>query len=346
MRKKLPILACFVLLIAGCSAEKTLFNALATPGTDQPLSALRPNSGTVTTLPLRFDYSVDLTADAEGNIYLAGLDAIRKITPDGQVLTLALAKNEIAFPDLDINTTMSNPHNIAIDRHGDLYVVGLQRIYKLSRDGNVSSIAGPKGEFFSGIAVDSKGSIFASSQWNDTIYKFSSNGAMSIFAGQNRNQERVSGPVGSGYVDGPGSQALFRMPKGLAIDAQDNLYVADSNNSAIRKIDPAGNVSTLVGHGGDVPVPELGPNDSLTSPAIVAYLQKTIQATALAVDKTGQVYAAGRDNRIRKVSSKGEVSVLAGDGTLFPYGSSIDALQSTPSPTPTDHLLDGPGNLA
>lgn len=326
--------------LLGCAASLPAPSAPSAAPTPASLPDLQPNTGLVSTLAADFEYMVDLTADAEGNLYVAALDGVRKVAPDGQVTMLAEARNEVAFPDTDITTTIANPRSITIDRDGTLYLSRYGLVYKLKQDGTLTSLPGPQGDVGDGIAVDSHGNVFLASRHKDTIYKVTPEGTVSTFAGRNQNLEASPGPVGSGYVDGPGDQALFRMPSDLAIDSQDNLYVADSNNQAIRKISPDGVVSTLVGHGKDRPLPP-SPIPGQPSPDLSEWLKDRVPVSTLAIDASGRLYATGLDNFIRVISPDGNMTILAGDGTQCRY-IGLDSVR----PDPEQCYRDGSGTSA
>jgi hypothetical protein len=86
------------------------------------------------------------------------------------------------------------------------------------------------------IISNSQNDVFVSYLLNNYIIKFSQNGLPKVFVGK---------VFESGYKDGDGENALFNKPAGMAIDANDNIYVADTGNNAIRKITPDGTVSTF-----------------------------------------------------------------------------------------------------
>ncbi len=110
------------------------------------------------------------------------------------------------------------------------------------------------------------------------------------------------GPDSGGFKDGPGAIALFNGPTGVAIDTYGNVYVADTINSRIRKIDSKGNVTTFAGSG------KAGYQDGS------ATLARFRNPSSVAVDSKGNVYVADQYNhRIRKIDSKGNVSTLAGN---------------------------------
>lgn len=343
-----------LLVAAGCASPIQRL-AVGRPGdvaaspAPSPAPTLRPNGGNVSTLAVKADYLMDLTVDDAGNLYLAELDGIRRVAPDGTVTLLAPAASGANTEKVDADKVITQPRGIARDRQGTLYITSYRRLYKLFPDGRVEAMTGLDPELGDSPAVDSQGNIFVANERRDTISKLAPDGTVTRFAGR-WIQDAPPGLSGSGYQDGPGAQALFRMPSDLAIDAQDNLYVADSNNSAIRKIDPAGNVTTVVGQGRDVPLPP-SPSPGEPSPDLTPYLSGRFSVYSVAIDAAGTLYAAGGDNRIRTISPRGEVKLLAGDGTvcrdmigLAGGGVVTDpAASPSPVPSPVTCFQDGPG---
>lgn len=124
----------------------------------------------------------------------------------------------------------------------------------------------------------------------------------------------------SGKVDGSGSAARFFWPGGIAVDGAGNVYVGDTSNQAIRKITPAGVVTTLAGG-------QLGRADG---PGIAAQFWSP---QGVAVDAAGNIYVADYDNgRIRKITATGQVSTVPGtdkqtgiaSGLEAPTGAAVD----------------------
>ncbi|WP_198674074.1 putative Ig domain-containing protein [Chitinophaga alhagiae] len=252
----------------------------------------------------------------------------------GQVSTFAGSGVAGSANGLEIEATFNGPHGVAMDKTGNIYVADRNNhlIRKVTPSGVVSTFAG-SGTAGSadgigtaagfrepaGIAIDTAGNLYVSDMKNHTIRKITPAGVVSTLAGT----------VGIlGFADGSGSAAKFNYPFGLATDVSGNIYVADRYNHKIRKITPAGVVTTLAG-------------------SVSGYLDSVNPLSAkfnnpvgIAIDQAGAIYVGDySNNRIRKIALTGEVSTLAGqtasgstDGTgaaasfANPFGISADDL--------------------
>ena len=217
-----------------------------------------------------FCYPVGIAIDASNTLYVTDMfnHRIRGVTLSGFVTTIAGSGeikdgNKGGFKDGDKNKAKFNgPIGIAKDKDGNLYVAdaGNHSIRKISPEGEVSTFAGSgetgekNGGFAdgpgsvarfhapTGVAIDTAGNLYVADYWNHRIRKISPEGEVSTLAGSGK-----TGEENDGFADGPGDVAQFNRPNGIAIDAAGNLYVADFGNNRIRKLTPAGVVTTLAG---------------------------------------------------------------------------------------------------
>lgn len=200
-----------------------------------------------------------LAVGPDGSLYVADAEnhTIRKITAGGEVTTLAGAAGTKGSTDGQGAAARFNlPHSVAVAADGTVYVADTfnHTIRKISSAGAVTTLAGTAGRkgsangpgsvarFYhpSGVAVDAQGTLYVADNGNQTIRKITPDGIVTTLAG-------TAG--GKGATDGPGSEARFRFPTGLAVDARGTLYVADFLNATIRKVTPTGVVTTLAGAG-------------------------------------------------------------------------------------------------
>ena len=172
-----------------------------------------------------------------------------------------------------------------------------------------------------GVAVDASGNIYVADANNNKIRKITSTGIVSTFAG--------SGIAGA--TDGNSIAASFNSPFGIAIDALNNVYVADAGNNKIRKITSTGIVSTFAGSGAAGAVDGTGATASFNNPY------------GIAIDASGNVYVADFSNhKIRKITSIGIVSTFAGSGTAGAInGTGMAASFNNPSGV----AVDASGNV-
>lgn len=163
----------------------------------------------------------------------------------------------------------------------------------------------------SGVAVDASDNVYVSDYGHNTIQKISPKGVVTTLAGvSNIYQLGVSSDIAH---DGIGTQARFNTPKGVAVDASGNVYVADSWNNKIRKISPLGMVTTIAGSGTQGNADGAGTAASFYWPEGVA------------VAASGSIYVTDTHNfKIRKITTAGIVSTFAGSGIQANTGSEAD----------------------
>jgi len=259
-----------------------------------------------------FETPSGVAVDSNGNVYVADTDnqEIRKITPAGVVSTLAGSTTVGHADGTGSAASFQAPGGVAVDSNGNVYVADTHNyaIRKITPAGVVSTLAGgapgkadgtgsaASFDLPTGVAVDSNGNVYVADSFNYAIRKITPTGVVSTLAG--------SGAVGA--ADGTGRAASFYLPNGVAVDGSGNVYVADWGNNAIRKITPAGVVTTLAGSTTITPG-----NDDGTGRAASFSIP-----AGVAVDSSGNVYVADYvNNEIRKVTSAGVVTTLAGSTT-------------------------------
>ena len=186
--------------------------------------------------------------------------------------------------------------------------------------------AGASFNFPEGVAVDTAGNVYVADSSNSLIRKITPAGVVTTLAG-------TAGTIG--YADGPAATAKFWSPSGVAVDAAGNVYVADTNNNRIRKITPAGVVSTLAGSSTGASGFTNG-----TGSAASFYYPKD-----LVLDTAGNLYVADSgNNAIRKVTQGGVVSTVAGGG-IGVVGSTNGATASATFNAPRGVAVDAAGNV-
>lgn len=250
------------------------------------------------------------TFDAAGNLYIAELtnNCVRKITPAGVVTTLSGSPGRVGFLDGPAaNAFFKGVTGVVADANGNLYITDLNnyRIRKITSDGTtVSTIAG------NGTKASTDGAASAATFTAPTAITIDGAGNLFVIDGNIIRKITVAGVVttlaGSataGAVNGTGKAASFNGPTGIATDAAGNIYVADKGNSLIRKITPAGVVSTFAG---------TGKNGWTDGAALAAQFSGP---SGIGVDKIGNIYVADSYNSvIRRIAAGGTVSTIAGNG--------------------------------
>ena len=141
----------------------------------------------------------------------------------------------------------------------------------------------------------------------------------------------LAGSGSPGFADGAGKEASFKYPAGIALDGSGNIYLADAYNNRIRKITPAGVVTTLAGSGKEGFADGMGKDAVFNGPA------------GIAIDRDGNIYTAEwKGHRVRKITPAGVVTTLAGSGKAgFADGTGAGASFNTPEGV----ALDSKGNV-
>ncbi len=243
-----------------------------------------------------------------GNIYVAdsGNNDIREVTPAGVVTTLAGSTTAGSANGTGSAASFSQPLGVAVNSAGDVFVADSNNneIRMITPAGVVTTFAGSTtaghadgtgsaASFYGpvGVAVNSAGDVIVADTDNNEIRMITPAGVVTT----------VAGSTTKGSANGTGSAASFYHPTGVAVDAAGNIYVADYGNNEIRKITPAGVVTTLAGSTTQGSANGTGSQASFFQPAGVA------------ADASGTVYVADNlNNEIREITPAGVVTTLAG----------------------------------
>lgn len=326
--------------VNGQSAEGPVFTYKNAPASEYIVSTFA-GDGTAGLLngaaaDAQFRNPEGLAIDLQGNIIVADRQnhTIRKISPDGQVSTVA-GDGTAGYADgKGTAAKFSSPWKVAVDLQGNIIVADRDnfKIRRIAPDGTVSTLSGSTAGFADGagsaakfmqpldVVADAQGNIYVADNTSHRIRKVTPSGVVTTLAGDGT----------AGYLDATGTQAKFRNPSGLSLDKQGNIIVADRINHRIRKITPAGVVSTVAG---------VGTTGLLDGDALYA---KFADPYGIAVDADGNILVAELTNaRIRKISPAGQVSTLAGSSAGFADGLSVNAKFNQP----TDLEADAQGNI-
>ncbi len=272
-------------------------------------------------------YPYGLAIDNDGNLYIADSNnnRIRKVDTNGIITTSAgtgiTIYNGDGIPANQAN--LYRPYGLTVDKENNIYIAETynHRIRKVDTGGIITTVAGNGIGGYSGdgggaiesqidtpyeVTVDSSGNLYIADSYNDCIRKVDPSGIITTVAGNG-----MQGYMGDG---GPATQASLFVPVGIGVDAAGNLYISDTNNYRIRKVDQDGIITTVAG--GGVPESEWPRYAGDGSSPTEAVLDRP---EAMVVDPPGNLYISDTGNRrIRKVAPPSTFSyVIALRGVAF-----------------------------
>ena len=260
----------------------------------------------------RFNSANYLAANSAGTLYVGDFNnhTVRAITPAAVVSTLAGGTGVPGFADgMGAAARFNGNGGLAVDSAGNIFVADWDNfvIRRITPAGAVSTLAGSAGlpgsgdgtgaaarfSNVNGMAFDASDNLYVADWGNQTIRRITPAGVVTTLAGR---------PGFAGSADGAGAAARFNLPTGVAVDAAGNVFVSDQGNHTIRRITPAGVVTTVAG--------QAGSPGSADGPAATARLSSPAWLT---ISPSGDLFVtSGTGETIRKLTPAGEVSTAVG----------------------------------
>ncbi len=351
MKKSLSTLAAFLaaffLLGSAIVCPAQIITTFAGNGTQ----GFSGDGGAATDAQLHFSSDMcGVAVDTSGNVYIAESYncRIRKVSPLGIISTIAGSATGGFGGDGGPATAakLARPCAVAVDNAGNVYIAdgGNNRIRKVSATGIISTIAGNDSSACSGdggpatdamlsdlrdVAVDGSGNVYIVDDYNCyRIRKIDVSGIISTYAGSG-----VCGFMGDG---GPATAARICGPRGMAVGAAGNIYIAEGYNYCIRKVAPSGIISTIAG----------GPTASSTGDSGLATATRLGRPVSVAADDSGNVFVADEgSNRVRKIDVAGIITTIAGLGLGAGFAGDGGPATAAKLAFPAGIAVDKKGNI-
>jgi sugar lactone lactonase YvrE len=291
----------------------------------------------------------DVAVDASGNLFIAdeGNSRIRKVSTNG-IITTVVGNGTPAYAGdggAATNAELCYPECVAVNAFGCLFIAdsGNYRIRKVDTNGVIMTVAGNGAWGYSGdggaatnasldspygVEVDASGNLFIADEGDGRIRKVSTNGIITTVAGNGTN-----GYSGDG---GAATNASLYAPAGVALDASGNLFIADYFNDRIRKVSTNGIITTVAGNG----------TGGYSGDGGAATNAELNYPRGVALDAFGNLFIADAINqRIRKVSTNGIITTVAGNGTYGFYSGDGGPATNAGLRSPSGVAVDAFGNL-
>jgi uncharacterized protein (TIGR03437 family) len=286
-----------------------------------------------------------VAVDSAGNVYFGALHAVFEVNSAGTLIRIAGTGRAGYSGDGGpaLNAQLMSPAGIAVDASGNVYVADLDTnsVRRISPNGNITTYAGNGAAGYSGdrgpataaqlntpdgLALDPAGNLYIADRNNHSIRVVSPDGNIRTAVG--------NGSPGFFGDAGPATNALLDSPEGIALDSSGNLYIADTANDRIRMVSASGVITTVAGTGNGNVFGDGGP-------AVAAGL---ILPTAVAVDRSGNLYIADLGNSRIRVVSAGKIATAVGSSTGAPLADGENAV-SVVLNGPTGVAVDAGGNI-
>ena len=338
----------------------------------------------------KLSYAQGSVMDGAGNLYFVDQNGlvVRKVTASGTISTIAGIDNQSGSSGDGGPATsakLNGANWLALDSLGNLYIAdaGNYRVRKVTPAGIISTVFGggatacPPGQAtdslgdgcpatsgfngaISGIAFDSANNLYVASSQQEVGYtwcavtKVNSGGILSLYAGSVRSPATGAGGCGYSGDGGAATAAQMWVPGGIAFDASGNLYIADTQNLRVRKVTPAGIISTYAGSG----IP-FWSNATWSYPYFTNYGAELYagdggaatnavigEPSGLAVDASGNLFIQDESSYVvRKVTPAGIITTVAGNGTNGYSGDGGPATLAQLGPAGAGIATDPVGNL-
>jgi sugar lactone lactonase YvrE len=335
----------FFLDVQDNSVRRVSTNGLITTvaGYGNPTNTFYGDGGAATNAGLALGFA-SLAFDSAGNLFIAdtGNNRVRRVDTSEIITTVAGGGTGFSGDGgAATNASLASPHAVAFDESGNLFIADTSnnRISRVDAEGIITTVAGNGSYGSSGdggaatnaslaapssIAFDRLGNLFIADTGNNRISKVDTKGVITSVAGGSTN-----GFFGDG---GLATNAILNSPQGVALDGFGNLFIADSGNNRIRKVDLNSIITTVAGGDTNGFSGDGGPATNAT----LAY------PLGIASDDAGNIFIAdSSNNRIRRVDTNGIITTVAGGGKYGGYMNGDPAILNSPAAVG----IDGFGNL-
>ena len=294
-----------------------------------------------------------LAFDGDGNLFIAdtGNHRVRRVAVFSSVISTVAGDGTAGFSGEDGVATLASldsPEGVVLDAFGDLFIAdtGNHRIRRVgANDGLITTVAGQASSGFSGdglpatsatmfephgVALDAEGSLFIADTGNSRVRKRdASTGIITTVAGD--------GNLGSSGDRGAATLARLRSPEGIAVDSQGNVYISDTLNSRVRKVDATfGLITTVAGDG----------SFAFSGDGGLSFRATLREPRGIVVDSEDNIFIADTNNhRVRKIEAVSDIiTTVAGSGVPG-FSGDGGAATSAGLSFPVDVAVDLLGNL-